>query len=240
DEIGELPLALQVKLLRVLQERNFTPVGSDTSVTVDVRVIAATNRNLAREVLAGQFREDLFYRLNVLTIELPPLRDRSQDIPLLFRRFLRQFSDLHGKRVQRLSVGAARRLQEHKYRGNVRELENIVEHAVALCDGETVHEAHLPEYVLKQPVETEAPARANVAWESATASVLRRPPVENRRPVPDPALPAGSLDDDLAAYEKSVILHALSEAGGVKKRAADLLGINYRSFRHRLHKYGLG
>jgi len=139
DEIGDLPLPLQVKLLRILQERTFTPVGADNHLSVDVRVMAATNRDLAEEVRARRFREDLFYRLNVLALELPPLRERRQDIPPLVRRFLRQSSDLHGKHVQRLSVAASRRVQLYDYPGNVRELENIIEHGVALCDGETVH-----------------------------------------------------------------------------------------------------
>ncbi len=234
DEIGELPLPLQVKLLRVLQERSFTPVGSDTSVSVDVRIIAATNRSLEAEVAAGRFREDLFYRLNVLALSLPPLRERKQDIPLLVRRFLKQFSDLHGKSVQRLSVAAARRLQEYHYPGNIRELENIIEHAVALCDGETVHEEHLPEYVLRGQ-------RSSVpSWSSTEGT----PTAAQPNPTVPPRtvrldLVGGNLDDSLAAYEKSIILRALAEAGGVKKRAADLLGINYRSFRHRLQKYGL-
>jgi len=226
DEIGDLPLPLQVKLLRVLQERSFTPIGSDTHVTVDVRVIAATNRHLAMEVAAGQFREDLFYRLNVLTIEVAALRDRRQDIPPLIRRFLRQFSELHGKRVERLSVAASRRLQEYEYPGNVRELENIIEHAVALCDGETVHEVHLPDYVLKK----------------APALEIGPPSLPIGIPMPtsgSTAEAADNLDDSLAAYEKTILLRALADAGGVKKRAAELLGINYRSFRHRLQKYGL-
>jgi PAS domain S-box-containing protein len=235
DEIGDLPLPLQVKLLRVLQERSFTPIGSDTHVTVDVRVIAATNHQLVDEVRAERFREDLFYRLNVLTVELPPLRERRQDIPLLTRRFLRQFSELHGKRVQRLSVTAARRLQEYPYPGNVRELENIIEHAVALCDGETVHEPNLPEYALKHVEKGEAQSRAPEA-------LLKPPPRTPTLPTaPEPPdLDGGNLDDNLAAYERTILLRALAEAGGVKKRAAGLLGINYRSFRHRLHKYGLG
>jgi PAS domain S-box-containing protein len=228
DEVGDLPLPLQVKLLRVLQERSFTPVGSDTHVSVDVRVIAATNRHLLQEVQAGRFREDLFYRLNVVTLELAPLRDRRQDIPLLVRRFLRQFSEVHGKHVQRLSVPSSRLLQEHMYPGNVRELENIIEHAVALCDGETIHEYHLPEYVL-QGLRGEIPA-----------------PPQRTLPNVSPAakqvaleLEGGNLDDSVAAYEKGILLRALAEAGGVKKRAAGLLGINYRSLRHRLEKYGL-
>ncbi len=226
DEIGDLPLPLQVKLLRILQERTFTPVGADKHVTVDVRVIAATNRDLSQEVRLKRFREDLFYRLNVLALELPPLRQRRQDIPPLVRRFLRQASDLHGKRVERLSVTASRRLQIYEYPGNIRELENIIEHAVALCDGETVHEQHLPEYVLKARTSDEPDA----------------PMPPHNRVVP-PARPAtvemDNLEENLASYERTILLRALQEAGGVKKRAAELLGINYRSFRHRLQKYGL-
>jgi two-component system response regulator PilR (NtrC family) len=235
DEIGELPLHLQVKLLRVLQERVFRPVGSESSVAVDVRIIAASNRDLQAEVKEGRFREDLFYRLNVITFELPPLRDRREDIPLLIRHFLRQFSELHGRRVVRFSVAASRVLLQHRFSGNVRELENIVEHAVALCDDETATEEHLPGYVLNgggrprlmpepEPVET-APLPVN-DW-------LPRPP--------SPPLHTGTVDleRDLAEYEKAILVRALDQAGGVKKRAAELLGINYRSLRHRLQKYGL-
>src|SRR6185369_17124387 len=151
DEIGELPLHLQVKLLRVLQERTFRPVGSETNVAVDVRIIAATNRDLAAKVQGGTFREDLYYRLNVITIDLPPLRDRREDIPLLVRHFLRQFSGLHGRHVARFSVAAGRALLQHHYPGNIRELENIVEHAVALCEDDTATEDHLPPYLLAAP-----------------------------------------------------------------------------------------
>jgi PAS domain S-box-containing protein len=230
DEVGDLPPPLQVKLLRVLQERSFTPVGSDTHVTVDVRIIAATNRPLLQEVQEGRFREDLFYRLNVVAVELPPLRERRQDIPLLVRRFLKQFSELHGKHVQRLAVGASRLLQEYSYPGNVRELENVIEHGVALCESETIHEQHLPAYVLQQ-VRGAAPA----AVPAPPAAVIA--PASTAVPL---GLVDGNLDDSVAAYEKRMLLHALAEAGGVKKRAAGLLGINYRSLRHRLEKYGLG
>ncbi len=240
DEIGDLPMALQVKLLRVLQERSFTPIGADANVTVDVRVIAATNRNLDEEVNTGRFRADLFYRLNVLTIESPPLRQRQQDIPQLTRRFLRQFSDLHGKRVQRLSVAAARRLQDYNYPGNVRELENIIEHAVALSDGETVHEDNLPDYVLRRSNGNTLEARPA----NGVPTPIHALPMAPSSPINTPTLPlaatsAENLDDNLATYEKGILLRALAEAGGVKKRAAELLGINYRSFRHRLQKYGL-
>ncbi|MDX2169217.1 MAG: sigma 54-interacting transcriptional regulator [Deltaproteobacteria bacterium] len=242
DEIGELPLHLQVKLLRVLQERTFRPVGSEANVAVDVRIIAATNRDLSAQVKAGRFREDLFYRLNVITIDLPPLRERREDIPLLIRHFLRQFSEMHGRRVSRFSVGAGRLLLQHHYPGNIRELENIVEHAVALCDGETAAEDHLPPYLTGQ-----MPGRAPATPQAATIDVIQPLAIEaratNGHAAPPPRVAAPSepvdLEADLAAYEKAILLRALDQAGGVKKRAAELLGINYRSLRHRLQKYGL-
>jgi PAS domain S-box-containing protein len=286
DEIADLPLHLQVKLLRVLQERTFRPVGSETTVAVDVRIIAATNRDLSSRVKDGLFREDLFYRLNVITIDLPPLRERREDIPLLIRHFLRQFSDLHGRRVGRFSVAAGRVLLQHHYPGNIRELENIVEHAVALCDGETATEEHLPLYLLNEsPAKAPPVADAHARPLGAPEPVASPPPepfgaVHDRplggvqdRPLGDaPERPYGGaldrgmsfgegrvgsawappparmptptdpvdLEHDLAEYEKAILLRALDQAGGVKKRAAELLGINYRSLRHRLQKYGLG
>jgi two-component system response regulator PilR (NtrC family) len=266
DEIAELPLHLQVKLLRVLQERTFRPVGSETNVAVDVRIIAATNRDLPARVKDGLFREDLFYRLNVITIDLPPLRERREDIALLIRHFLRQFSDLHGRRVSRFSVAAGRLLLQHHYPGNIRELENIVEHAVALCDDDTASEEHLPQYMLG---ETHAKTPASIAPSAHDAHTTGEPDGVPERPfdgraadgdghgnggydsersapawAPSPPrapLPATCVDleRDLAEYEKAILLRALDQAGGVKKRAAELLGINYRSLRHRLQKYGL-
>jgi two-component system response regulator PilR (NtrC family) len=227
DEIGELPLHLQVKLLRVLQERVFRPVGSETNVAVNVRVVAASNRDLQAEVRAGRFREDLFYRLNVISIELPPLRERREDIPLLVRHFLRQFSEQHGRQVSRFSVGAGRILLQYDYPGNIRELENIVEHAVALCDTDTASEDHLPAYLVNDG--RKRPERAG----DVPAALPGGPAAP-----PSLAEPI-DLDRDLAEYEKAILLRALDQAGGVKKRAAELLGINYRSLRHRLQKYGL-
>lgn len=232
DEIGELPLHLQVKMLRVLQERVFRPVGGETSVAVDVRVIAASNRDLAAEVKAGRFREDLFYRLNVIHVELPPLRERREDIPLLIRHFLRQFSNQHGRHVTRFSVGAARLLLQYHYPGNIRELENIVEHAVALCDGETATEEHLPGYVTQAPSSPMTVSASPVV--AAPGNGASWAP-----PVPEIGEQGIDLDRSLEEYEKSVLLRALDQAGGVKKKAAELLGINYRSLRHRLQKYGL-
>jgi transcriptional regulator with PAS, ATPase and Fis domain len=238
DEIGELPLHLQVKLLRVLQERTFRPVGGETNVAVDVRIVAATNRDLHAQVQGGQFREDLYYRLNVICIDLPPLRERREDIPLLIRHFLRQFSDMHERRVCRFSVGAGRVLLQHHYPGNIRELENIVEHAVALCDGDTATEEHLPLYLTgDMPGRLSPRAMPDAAPPSMRPADAVRPSWPPPR-TPTPADPV-DLEADLAAYEKEILLRALDQAGGVKKRAAELLGINYRSLRHRLQKYGL-
>ena len=241
DEIGELPLHLQVKLLRVLQERTFRPVGGETNVAVDVRIVAATNRDLHAQVQGGKFREDLFYRLNVIAMELPPLRERREDIPLLIRHFLRQFSDMHERRVSRFSVGAGRVLLQHHYPGNIRELENIVEHAVALCDGDTATEEHLPPYLTGETPSRPALRIVTEATPLAAASANDAPRAAGWST--PPRLPAAGdpvdLEADLAAYEKAILLRALDQAGGVKKRAAELLGINYRSLRHRLQKYGL-
>jgi len=232
DEIGELPLHLQVKLLRVLQERVFRPVGSEKSVAVNVRILAATNRNLTTQIKEGKFREDLFYRLNVIHIEIPPLRERREDISVLLRHFLRQFSEAHGRQVERFSADAGRFLLQHDYPGNVRELENIVEHAVALADGDVALVEHLPGYLTSDDEGMDEP------------SIERAPRLPRMEPIPVPSTPLSGecvdLERDLAEYEKAILLRALDEAGGVKKRAAELLGINYRSLRHRLQKYGLG
>ena len=145
DEVGDLPLALQVKLLRVLQERSFTPVGAQTLVAVDVRVIAATNRDLEGEVAAGTFREDLFYRLNVIRVQLPPLRERTDDLPMLIDHFFARFAE--SLRRPRRKLSSHRRCDDYLTSlvpGNIRELENIIEHAVALAEADTIREEDLP------------------------------------------------------------------------------------------------
>jgi len=144
DEIGDLAPSLQVKLLRVLQEKAFEPLGSSETLEVDVRVIAATNRNLADLVARGEFREDLYYRLNVVRIELPPLSERREDIPLLVDHFVRRFNALTGKDIRGLSREALGLLVRHDFPGNVRELENAIEHAFVLCRGRTIEPRHMP------------------------------------------------------------------------------------------------
>jgi DNA-binding NtrC family response regulator len=148
DEIGEIPLAVQVKLLRFLQERTFERVGGNETLKVDVRVIAATNRDLVAEIKRGVFREDLFYRLNVVTIELPPLRERRSDVPALATFFLRRYAVENGKKIETFADDALRRLLDYRWPGNVRELENVIERAVVLCDGPRIETKHLPPAVV--------------------------------------------------------------------------------------------
>ncbi len=210
DEIGELPLSLQVKLLRAIQERAIRPVGESADVEVDVRLVAATNRDLAVEVKAGRFREDLYYRLNVVQIRVPPLRERREDVLPLADHFLRRFAAEHGRPVPRLSADARRRLDEYWFPGNVRELENLIERAVALSSGDEVTVDALP-------------------------AALRRTGAHALSP--DGPLPQGfSLEEYLASIERELIDRALTEAHGVKKDAAARLGLTFRQFRHRVKK----
>jgi two-component system response regulator PilR (NtrC family) len=214
DEVGELPGPLQVKLLRAIQEKTIRRVGGTSDRRIDVRIVAATNRTLEDEVAAGRFREDLYYRLNVIQIGLPPLRERADDVPLLVRHFLEKFGRELDKTVSGVSDAAMQRLLEYGYPGNVRELENVIERAVALTRGPQIEVDALPPTVLRPA--GEAAPRANV-------------------------LPAEGADLEALVndYERGLLVAALARAGGVKKRAARLLGVSFRSFRYRLQKLGL-
>ena len=208
DEIAELPTALQVKLLRAIQDRRIRPVGGTEDVEVDVRIVAATNRDLPAEVRAGRFREDLYYRLNVVQIRVPPLRERREDILPLADHFLARFAAEHQRPGLRLSREARRRLDEYDFPGNVRELENLIERAVALSSGDEVTLDALP-----------VPLRGAPALP------------------PDGPLPQNfSLEAHLSSIERQLIDRALAEARGVKKDAAAKLGLTFRQFRHRLKK----
>jgi two-component system response regulator PilR (NtrC family) len=209
DEIGELPLSLQVKLLRVLQERKVRPVGGSDEVPVDVRVVAATNRDLESEIEEGSFREDLFYRLNVIRIRIPPLRERPDDIRPLAQHLLEKHSTLQGRR-RFLSEEAMDWLVRQPFPGNVRELENRIERAVALSPGELMG---------LEDIRPEGPA-------SSPGTVAA------------PAIGEGfDLEAHLAAVERAVLYRALEASGGVRKRAAELLGMTFRQFRYRLAKH---
>lgn len=228
DEIGELPLPLQVKLLRILQEREVTPIGSNKGVQVDVRVIAATNRDLEAEVTAGRFRQDLFYRLNVISVSVPPLRGRTGDLPLLIHHFLIRFATANGKTPHQLSPQAMRVLLDYHYPGNIRELENIIQHAVTMAEGETIRCQDFPPQ-LHFPQQRTIDVAPIAAVEYGKGL---QPPFE--------FFTKGiSLDSELETYEQDILRAALQRAKGVQKKAAELLGINYRSLRHRLQKYHL-
>jgi two-component system response regulator PilR (NtrC family) len=214
DEVGELPTPLQVKLLRVLQERKVRPVGGTQEVEVDVRVVAATNRDVEQAVREGTFRQDLFYRLNVIRITLPPLRERREDIPALANHFLQKHSALEGKRLA-FSAEALRFIDEQDYPGNVRELENVVERAVALASEPYVVRADL---LGLQHTESSAPS-------APEAPVLGPDGVD--------------LDALLGNIERALLLQALERTGGNRTNAAKLLKTSFRSLRYRLVKYGL-
>ncbi|HEY3234193.1 MAG TPA: sigma-54 dependent transcriptional regulator [Polyangiaceae bacterium] len=214
DEVGELPVSLQVKLLRVLQERVVRPVGSTQETPVDVRLLAATNRDVEAAVATGKFRQDLYYRLNVIRIVLPPLRDRREDVPLLAERFMRRFSDELGKNVVGFTPDALRALQRYAFPGNVRELENVMERAVALAGSRVIGLGDLP---------TEVSGAAG----SPAPTLLDLPQ------------DGCALDDVMNEVERRFLVEALGRTGGVRKRAARLLGVSFRSLRYRLEKHGL-
>jgi two-component system response regulator PilR (NtrC family) len=209
DEAGETPPSMQVKLLRALQERKIRRVGGTDETEVDVRVIAATNRPLEGLVRERRFREDLFYRLSVIPIRIPPLRDRREDVPLLAEHFLRRFGKEMGKTVTRISPEAMARLESYAWPGNVRELENVIERAVALETTPAIREERLPETLYPQ-----------------------QPPME------DPGLQEGfSLDAHLRSIEASLLHKALQQSAGDRAVAARLLGISQRSLRYLIQKH---
>ncbi len=216
DEIGEMSPKLQVKLLRVLQDRQVEPVGSDHAVQVDVRVVAATNRDLRLAMHEGKFREDLFYRLNVLPLDLPSLRERDGDIPLLIRYFLHRQGGRKGKIALRIESAAMAALEQYSWPGNVREVENLVERLVVLNDDGIIHVSDLPDYVIHNSVPQH---------QSATQT----------------GLPTDGLDLDgmLEKIENGFIEQALQRARGNKTMAAELLRLNRTTFIERLRKKGM-
>ncbi len=211
DEIGELPLPLQVKLLRVLQEGEVRRVGATKPTKVDVRVIAASVKDLNEEVKAGRFRDDLFYRLNVLHIHMPPLRERRDDIPLLVEHFLNKFNRKLKKNIKQVDPQAMKYLIENPWKGNVRELENALERAMVLCDGDILLPSHLPSgYVQTSPI----------AFIEGLDSNL-------------------SIPQGIALLEKELIQRALKLSGGNRKQAARLLEISHRALCYKIKEYGI-
>lgn len=209
DEIGEMPINLQAKLLRVLENGTFRRVGGTTDIKVDVRIISATNKDLKEEIASGRFREDLYYRLNVVPINIPPLRERKEDIPLLVEHFLGKTSN----NQKRITPDAMKLLINYSWKGNVRELENIIERIVLFTDKEEITQADLTSEISE--------------YKSEAKEI--------------PELPEEGIDIDkiISNIEKNYLLKALEKTGGVKIEAAKLLNLSFRSFRHRLYKYNI-
>jgi len=218
DEMAEIPPPVQVKLLRAVQEKTFKMVGGSEEISVDVRIISATNRDLEREVMDLKFREDLYYRLNVINIHMPPLRERPDEIPLLAQHFLEMYSKQMDKDIRKMSSFALDLLKSYNFPGNIRELENIIERSVALETSNIV----LPD--------------------SLTLSSFKQTQVQSKSDSVSLTLPQEGIDLDnvLGQLEQDLLQQALERTRGAKQKAADLLGISFRSFRYRLAKYGLG
>ena len=209
DEIVEMPVNLQAKLLRVLQNGTFRRVGGTTDVTVDVRIVAATNKSPLEEVSAGRFREDLYYRLNVVPLHIPPLRERTEDIPLLVDHFIKKFSST----PRRLSPDAMKLLIHYPWKGNVRELENIMERVLLLTDAEEITPPDIPLEI------------NTTDWENNVLPRMEKTGID--------------LDAMVEGIEKKYLLEALQLTNGAKTEAAKILNLSFRSFRHRLQKYGI-
>jgi len=214
DEVGELPLGMQVKLLRVLQERKVRGVGETSETSIDVRVLAATNRPVEDDVKSGKFRQDLYYRLNVIRLEMPPLRERREDIGELAGYFLDRCAREHNKSIRGLSADALRALDAYAFPGNVRELENIMERAVALASGPQIGLGDLPQEVSGAAAQP-SPALVQLPEEGC------------------------NLDDVLGELERRLILQALERSGGVRTAAAKTLGVTLRSLRYRMQKHAM-
>lgn len=213
DEIGEVPLQLQAKLLRVLQEREFRRVGGSQDIKTDARIIAASNRDLEEQVKEGSFREDLFYRINVVQIRMPSLRERPEDIPLLVEHFYKKFLQ-PPYNAEIITGEALKALESYHFPGNVRELENLVERCLALGD-KTIGKGSLPEQI------------ANFSRAAYPGELIM---------IPHEGM---NLEAYLDGIEKRFLLQALEKSGGVKKKAAEILALSFRSFRYRLAKFGM-
>jgi len=221
DEIGELTPLIQTKLLRVLQERELKRVGGINTIKVNVRIIAATNKDLEEEIIAGRFREDLFYRLAVVPLRVPPLRERKSDVPLLVKHFLKKYSDRMDKDVQEISSYSLKVLMEYDYPGNVRELENIIERGVALESSNIILPESLTLSTYRKEGKPLEPSQSFIAVES------------------EEELYSQGLDKTMARLEKEMIEHALSKTDNSKIRAAELLKVSFRSLRYKVQKYDI-
>ena len=216
DEVGDISLAIQAKLLRFLQDRGIRRVGGTDEKKIDVRIIAATNKKLEKEMEQGNFREDLYYRLNVIRLRLPPLREREEDIPLLMDHFMKKFAAEQGKNISKVSSLVMRVLCNYHYPGNIRELENIIERCVTLEQSDQLTAENLPPKLIEGTRETPSPL--------------------TEKEIPHDGI---DLNHTLDNVERDLINRALGITGGNRSRAARLLGISFRSLRYRLVKLGM-
>jgi DNA-binding NtrC family response regulator len=239
DEIGEIPIEMQVKLLRVLQESEFERVGGIKTIKVDVRLVTATNRDLLQEIGAGTFREDLFYRLNVVPIHIPPLRERREDIPLLVDHFIAKFNERLRKQIEGIDLEAIEHLTAHPWPGNIRELENLMERTVLFCEGPQIHVSDLPPEIshlvpvsLPQAHPAQAPAAGSAPSEESGRSAAVAPD-----------LVGSSLKEAVRAQtervERELIQRALDETGGNVTQAARKLKISRKSLQTKMKEFGL-
>jgi two-component system response regulator PilR (NtrC family) len=241
DEIGEMPLSLQVKLLRVLQEKTFRRVGGVEDIRVSIRIIAATNRNLEQMIRDGQFREDLFYRLGVIQVRSPSLRERMDDIELLAGVFAARHAETYGSRRQLFDHHALTAMRNYAWPGNIRELQGVVERALTLDQNPIVGIESLPNEIANCLRRGQSPQQAaRKGAQSEGEGTAAGPTRELRIPYPDWSKNEGvDLEQILAEVEQKFMMKALKYSGGVQTRSADRLGVSFRSFRYRLKKLGL-
>jgi two-component system response regulator PilR (NtrC family) len=233
DEVGELPIHLQVKLLRAIQERTVKRIGENYDISINVRVLCATNKNLQEMVKKGTFREDLYYRLNVIQIHAPALRERGDDIIMLSNFFAEKYTKKLNKDISGITEEPMVALRKYNYPGNVRELENVIERAVALCTSKIIKLQDLPPHIIDIYRDQKFMSPAAVSAGRAITSTSGLPAMDE---IPEHGI---ELEKIVAEYEKDIIQKALKKTGGVKKHAAKLLGITFRSMRYRLEKYGI-
>jgi two-component system nitrogen regulation response regulator NtrX len=233
DEIGDMSLRTQSKVLRVIEEQRFTPVGSGTNLTVDVRIISATNKNLEEEIQKGNFREDLFYRLNVIPFFVPPLREHADDIPALTRYFLMDFARAYGRRPKQISEAAMEALVHHRWPGNVRELKNLVERLVIMAPGDRIERRHLPAIIQAERV------RARVAVTSGNSGSEAGGPVISGGAGRSRSAGFSSLQQARAAYERDYILRKLQENQGNMSRTAEVLGLERSHLYRKMKSLGI-
>jgi len=238
DEVAELPMHMQVKLLRVIQEKAVRPIGARAEVGVDVRILSATHKNLARLVELGSFRQDLFYRINVIELKVPPLRDRREDIPKLAGRVLERLGKDNGTAPARLEPEALKALLSYDFPGNVRELENVLERAVALCENNSIGIGDLRLAAGERAASVAAEAWANTPTPTAGAHAEPRPPAYAAEPPEDEGFPS-DLAAAVAETERAAIMKALEATRWNRTAAAKQLGLTLRQLRYRLEKLGI-